>query len=131
MLFRTPFSLILVLASFTQGRGALAQDKEPAPAATPQVQESRPDPTEAGQPGAEHLELAMRMVGQWTTECKVWAAPGAEPVASQGTARCQIAMGGRYIQIDYRGTVTGKPFVGAGLYGFNSASKKYESTWID
>lgn len=85
----------------------------------------------ANKPGKEHVEFAINVVGNWTTTTNMWMAPNTEPMASTGTAKVRSEMGGRIFRQETTGEMAGQKFNGEGWYTYNTASKKYESTWID
>jgi hypothetical protein len=71
------------------------------------------------------------LTGSWTMTTKTWMDPKAEPEESTGTAESKLIFGDRYVQEDVKGTAMGQPFEGRSYTGFNNASKKYQTTWID
>jgi hypothetical protein len=85
----------------------------------------------ANMPTKEHAQLIADMLGEWTVENEVMFAPGAPVEKSAGTAKCEPIFGGRFVKMDYEGTMMGQPFKGFSLWGYNTPSGKFESTWID
>jgi len=87
---------------------------------------------QANKPGKEHAELVGNRVGDWNVQCK-FMMPGMPAQESTAKAACRAmpGMGGRFVQMDYDGEMMGFPFKGVGIYGFNNATKKYESVWFD
>jgi hypothetical protein len=81
-------------------------------------------------PGDMHKMLAAE-TGSWTTSSSMWMTPGAPPEQSTGSAEIKMAYGGRYQTSVHKGTVMGAPFEGTATVGYNNASKKFESTWMD
>lgn len=81
-------------------------------------------------PGPEHAEL-MKDVGTWTVTSKMWMQPGAPPTESSGKAVFTPALGGRFVRQEFEGELMGQKFLGTGLSGYNNATKKYESVWMD
>jgi hypothetical protein len=57
--------------------------------------------------------------------------PGKPPVTS--TRRCEqkIILGGRFLQQVFTGDMTGLPFSGIGINGFDNHTEKYVSTRMD
>jgi hypothetical protein len=86
---------------------------------------------EAGKIGQEHMDLHAAMIGEWTAKCSFKMAPDAEPMLSEGTAKFEAVMGGRFVAMNFTGEMMGQPFKGQGFFGFNNTSKKYESIWMD
>ncbi|MBL9032000.1 MAG: DUF1579 family protein [Phycisphaerae bacterium] len=140
---------ISFLAVALMAGSALAQDHKPAPAkagqppATP-AKPAKPDAAQppmdpmmeawmkAGQPGPEHARFKM-MEGTWDCAVKMYdpSNPSAEPQESKAVMVNRLVLDGRFIHHDYKGDMMGMPFVGAGTFGFNNVSKKYEVTWTD
>lgn len=87
--------------------------------------------TKANMPTKEHAQLIADMLGEWTVENEVTFAPGAPVEKSTGTAKCEPIFGGRFVKMDYDGSMMGQPFKGFSLWGYNTPSGKFESTWID
>jgi len=82
-------------------------------------------------PGDAHKELA-KEVGAWTTESTMWMMPNdPKPMKTTGTAEIKMAYGDRYQIGTHKGDFMGMPFEGTSTVGYNNASKKWESTWID
>jgi hypothetical protein len=81
-------------------------------------------------PGEPHSSMA-KMTGDWTYTNKLWMTPGTEPMISTGTAKIEMLMGGRYMQMKVSGTVMGMPFEGQAINAYDNSTKKYISSWID
>ncbi len=85
----------------------------------------------AGMPGKMHDKLA-KAAGVWQGKCKMWMAPGMDPMMSTCTNTVTLIMDGRYIKSDYAGEMPGMgPFNGLGLTGFDNVSGKFVGTWLD
>jgi hypothetical protein len=78
----------------------------------------------AGQPGAEHKKLEP-LVGDWNMTMKMWMDPSQPPAEIKATVKREWIMGGRFVQESVKGEFEGKPFEGLGLWGYDSAQKKY------
>jgi hypothetical protein len=90
------------------------------------------DPKEGsaqGQPGPVHRAMA-RYAGEFTTLTKFWMKPGDRPVETKGTAKLRSILGGRFLLEENSGAMLGQPFQGLRLTGYNSATEKFESTWV-
>ena len=85
---------------------------------------------EAATPGTAHKVLEP-MVGDWTYTSKMWEAPKAKAEESTGTATMKWALGGRFIEQEFKGQAMGQPFEGRGFIGYNNVDKTYETTWFD
>ena len=82
-------------------------------------------------PGAAHKVLASDD-GTWTEEMTIYmAANDPNPTKATMTAESKMILGGRYQQTTHKGTMMGMPFEGIGLVGYDNASKKIVSTWMD
>jgi len=85
--------------------------------------------TEYMSPGPKQLMLA-KMVGQWTGAVSITPKDGPANNSTLETS-FQMIMGERYLQSDNKGSMWGMPFQGTGTTGYDNATKKYVSTWID
>jgi hypothetical protein len=78
-----------------------------------------------------HIALAGKMSGKWSTTTSFWMEPGGEAQKSAGKAEFKADMGGRFITCEYQGEMMGKPFRGLNWIGYSNQAKKYVSAWID
>jgi|SRR5690606_16951483 len=81
-------------------------------------------------PGKVHSMLASE-VGSWDEEMTMWMGPGAQPQKFKMNCEISMIMGGRYQQGRHTGDMMGMPFEGISVVGYNNASGKMESTWVD
>jgi len=81
-------------------------------------------------PGKVH-EKMQKMTGEWKTTTKFWMAPDTEPMVSEGTAKCEMILGGRYSLTKHFGTSFGMPMEGWSIEGYDKASEEFTSIWID
>lgn len=81
-------------------------------------------------PGESHALLAS-MAGSWRTSTRSYMAPGAPPVASEGSCEQRMILGGRYLHQEFKGDMMGTPFTGIGVTGFDNHTRKFVSTWMD
>ena len=82
-------------------------------------------------PGEPHKMLAMDD-GNWSIESTMWMKPNdPHPTKSAMSSTSKMILGGRYQQATYNGVVMGQPFEGISTVGFDNASKKVVSTWVD
>ena len=79
---------------------------------------------EAPGPGPEHKELA-RLAGEWVATIK---GPDGE---TPGTMVARVECGGLWLATEFTGQMGGAKFQGRGLDGYDPASKKYVSVWVD
>lgn len=82
-------------------------------------------------PLTQKHELLKQDVGTWDTSIKIWTAPGAEPIASQGQETSELLPGGLWLVTRFEGTMANTPCVGAGTWGYDPIEKKYVGTWVD
>lgn len=80
-------------------------------------------------PGPEH-KLLDGMVGNWKTVSKAWMGPG-EPQVTEGTAKYESILGGRFVISRHTGSMMNMPFEGFGITGYDRMTKKYEGYWMD
>ena len=81
-------------------------------------------------PGMEQQQLA-KMNGDWVFTAKFWMDPNGQPQTSEGTAKCEMLLGGRYMQMTVAGKMMGMDFNGIGVTGFDNGKKIWVSSWID
>lgn len=81
-------------------------------------------------PGEEHKMIA-KSNGKWEEEVKMYMSPGAPPEIMKSTCVNTMIMNGLYQSSETKGNYNGMPFEGHSTLGFNNATKKYQSTWID
>jgi hypothetical protein len=82
-------------------------------------------------PSAMHKIMAASE-GRWTAEIVFWMSPGAEPTPpSKVTVINKMILGGRYLQSEYKGKMSGMDFDGKGIMGYDNASGKFVNSWID
>ncbi len=70
-------------------------------------------------------------IGQWEVTSTAWMMPGAEPVVSNSVSKAELILGGRFLKMEYKGTMFGQPFEGIQINGYDNFQKKYISFWID
>jgi hypothetical protein len=81
-------------------------------------------------PNENHAYLK-NFVGEWNVTTQGWTTPGAPPQTSQGTGEAELLLGGRFVQMEYKGTMFGQPFEGLQILGYDNLKKKYVSFWLD
>jgi hypothetical protein len=70
-------------------------------------------------------------VGEWDVRTKAWMQPGTEPVISQNSSIARLILGGRFLEMEFKGEMFGQPFEGLQIVGFDNFQKKYVTFWID
>ena len=83
-----------------------------------------------GTPGDMHKMLAS-WSGTWNGETTIWANEGETPQKSTGAAVNSMIFGGRYQSTTHKGNMMGMPFEGMSITGYDNATKKFVSTWVD
>jgi len=86
--------------------------------------------TEYMTPGPMH-EMMAKSVGDWKTINRYWMDPSGDPMVTEGTAKTEMIMGGRYQTTKTSGTVMGMPMEGMSLIGYDNASGEFTEIWID
>ncbi len=81
-------------------------------------------------PGPEH-EHFKKMVGNWKAVAKDFMTDPQNPTVTEGTAKFDLVLGGRFLRQEYHSQFQGMPFEGVGINGFDKSTKKYVGTWID
>ncbi|MFC5435277.1 DUF1579 family protein [Rhodanobacter umsongensis] len=68
--------------------------------------------------------------GHWTVRQSMWTDPAAPPVIDHGAATYAMVLGGHHLQQNLR-IASDKPFEGLGFIGYEDATGKYYSSWMD
>lgn len=84
----------------------------------------------AATPGAPHQLLAS-MEGTWAVSSKMWTAPGAPPIETQGTSKKTMILDGRFLQEELDSNMMGMPMKGLGITGYNNTTGEWEFIWMD
>jgi len=79
----------------------------------------------------ENHEFLKNFVGEWEVTTAAWMQPGAEPVFSKGSAKAEMIFGGRFLKLEFKGTMFGQPFEGIQIMGYDNYQKKNISFWVD
>lgn len=77
-----------------------------------------------------HAYLA-KFAGEWNISTTAWMQPGAPPQKSQGSSVIETILGGRFIKMNFKGTMFGQPFEGIQISGYDNMKKKSITFWID
>jgi hypothetical protein len=81
-------------------------------------------------PGAMH-DLLAKSVGEWKTEIKSWMDPNMPPTVTEGKSVCESMLGGRFFHSKETANFMGMPFEGSSISGYDNATKKFFSYWVD
>jgi hypothetical protein len=128
MIRRTSIPWMLVAVGLTLP--ALAQDAGKAPEMTPEQKAEMEAYQKAGTPGDAHKRLASS-VGTYDAKMKSWMEPGKPPMEETGTATRTMALDGRVLVEQFKGTMMGQAWTGHGMSGYDNVTGKYWSTWND
>jgi hypothetical protein len=79
----------------------------------------------------ENHAFLKRFAGSWTATTTMWTVPGQPPTASENTFEGRMILGGRFVALDYKGTMMGQPFEGFQIVGYDNMQKKYLTLWLD
>ena len=69
--------------------------------------------------------------GQWQGLTKTWFEPDILADESPMTATIKPVLSGRFMLYEYSGSLQQKPLEGMAIFGFDLATGKYQSAWID
>lgn len=75
--------------------------------------------------------LFKKMVGKWEGDCRTWFEPGKLADESKVTGEISGVLEGRFLRHAYEGKIQGKPRHGEELIGFNSVTKRFQTSWVD
>lgn len=77
-----------------------------------------------------HSELK-RLVGEWSGLNRTWFEPGILADESPMYGRISGVLGGRFVLHEYSGSLSGRPFEGIAIYGFDLGTNRFQSAWVD
>ena len=77
-----------------------------------------------------HSRMA-ELVGEWAGLTKTWFEPDKLADESPMTGKIRPILDGRFILHEYTGSLEGKPFEGVAILGFDLATNKCQSAWVD
>ena len=72
-----------------------------------------------------------KLAGNWEGPTTTWFEPGVIGDESPMTGTIKLILGGRFLLLEYEGSMAGKPFEGIALYGFDLATNKFQASWAD
>jgi hypothetical protein len=81
-------------------------------------------------PGEVHKNLALDN-GTWNEDICIWESADGQPTRSKSTAVSRMILDGRYQETTHKGSFMGMPFEGIGTLGYDNATKKMVSSWVD
>jgi Protein of unknown function (DUF1579) len=81
-------------------------------------------------PADGHRDLAA-LAGRWHGTTRTWLDPSAPPEETATTARAEVILGGRFVRLEYRGTVMGTAHAGEMLLGYEPNKQLFTAVWVD
>ena len=72
-----------------------------------------------------------KLAGEWSGTTQTWFEPDVIADESPMTGTIGPILGGRFVLHEYAGSLSGKPFEGVAIYGFDLATTKFQSAWVD
>lgn len=78
----------------------------------------------------QHAQL-LRLVGDWSGMTKTWFEPDKLADESPMTGKIRAILDGRFVMHEYSGELQGKKFDGVAIYGFDLATNKWQTAWVD
>ena len=86
--------------------------------------------TEYMTPSSMH-EMMAKSAGDWKTINKYWMDPSGEAMVTEGTAKIEMILGGRYQVSNHAGIIMGMPMEGMSLMGYDNATQEFTAVWVD
>ena len=126
---RNRVAAVAAAATFALAAGAFAQEKK-QPEMTPQQKAEMDAMIAAGTPGAPPKAMAAK-VGSYEAKVRSWQEPAGPPMESTGSVTRSMALDGRVMVEEFKGSMMGMPFTGHGMQGYDNVTGKYWSTWND
>ena len=71
------------------------------------------------------------MAGEWSGTTKTWFEPDVVADESPMTGVIKPILGGRFLTHEYSGSLSGNPFDGVAIFGFDLATGKFQAAWVD
>ena len=81
-------------------------------------------------PGEAHERLEM-FVGTWDVTVASSSGPLSPIDTSYGTSRSSWILGYRFVEERFEGAVSGSPYQGLGLMGYDAGARQYTTIWLD
>lgn len=77
-----------------------------------------------------HHEL-QSLTGTWEGKTKTWFEPDVLADESDMKGTIRPILGGRFLLHEYQGSLSGKPFEGVAMMGFDIPNNNFQCAWID
>lgn len=78
----------------------------------------------------QHAQF-LRLVGDWSGVTQTWFEPDKLADESPMTGKIRAILDGRFVIHEYSGEMQGKPVEGVAIYGFDLATNKWQTAWVD
>ena len=85
---------------------------------------------EISQESGVHKQLAA-LIGNWEGTTKTWFEPGVIADESEMIGTFRPILEGRFVLHEYSGSLSGKPFEGVAIYGYDIPNKTFQISWVD
>ena len=80
---------------------------------------------------AGYHSMLAKFAGEWEGPATTWFEPNVVADESPMSGTIRPILGGRFLLHEYAGSLSGKPFEGIAIYGFDLATNKFQSAWAD
>lgn len=118
---------IVLCLTLLAGGGLLARAEQPPPNRRDRDPQSAYEPRSAPGAGQAFLE---KFVGDWDV-AKAFFPRSGEPVRASGKCRQTMIHGGRFLRSEFVFERDGSRTTGTGLIGFDPATGRFTSVWVD
>jgi hypothetical protein len=85
---------------------------------------------ELSKESGEHYRLHL-LTGEWEGTTRTWFEPDVIADESPMKGTIKPLLDGRFIMHEYQGSLSGKPFEGVAIFGYDISNSTYECAWID
>ena len=79
----------------------------------------------------DHQKSQTMFEGEWEATAKGQSDPSQPVQEWKGTCKNTLVLGGRFLQMEYKGELLGQPYEGYGLSGYDPEKKKHTLVWMD
>ena len=70
-------------------------------------------------------------MGNWSGTAKTWFEPDVLADESPVTGKFTAVLGERFVVYEYAGSLNGKPVEGMAIYGYDLATNRFQTAWVD
>jgi hypothetical protein len=90
-----------------------------------------PSPAPAGSAPSAQMQQLASMVGRWQVRQSLWSEPGGAPAIDRGSAVFALVLNARHLRQELVIASKQGTFEGVGYLGYDEASGRYDSLWMD